>query len=768
METDIKKLLALVKGANRLTALQRAEEYHRAVLKASPWNAVSNYNMGILAEEFKKPILAIRYLTKAIETDPSQFEYWNRLVKLYLGIESYNSVSSVANWAYEVARIPVENFGVSQESLSSMMKLIDELSVVLSSGRNELAIEMVNQYKDVFSDCATLINIMGVANANLGRLDRAISNYLFCIQIKPFYADPYSNLAKAYLDLGKLKKAFEFCQKAININPEFEQAHINLGLLWKQNGKLNEALKSFGQALKVNPNSSQANALSAKIHREKKNFNEAIKYLNASLELDPKSADNQHFAGIFYSEIGQIDKAISHLRKAISLRPSFAEAYSSLGNIFTDLKNYCEAKTNYKKSILIDPGNPNTLYNYANVLRDTGEFEIAKENYLASINYDPENYKALNNLGNMCSNLGERDNAIRYYKQAIRINVRMTEIHRNLSKLINYNHGNNHLQQMKSLNENSELSAEQRCSLQFALGKAYEDCCDFEAAFKCFVEGNQIKKTLFQYDISQDQEVFRLLKERQKVISSYEYDFNDAASDVCPIFIIGMPRSGTTLVEQILSCHPLVFGAGELEFINQKGWKFYKCDKNISLTEVSDFRNSYLSFLKAKSNGKPYVIDKMPQNFGFLPLLLAAFPQCKIIHVTRDPFATCWSNFKNYFVSDGIKYSYDLYDNVRYYGLYTDLMNTWYRYFPNRIIHCNYDRLVLDQKNEIDMLLKKIDLAWEENCLYPHKNKRSVQTASNQQVREPIYNGSSFKWKQYEKFIGSVFDELSDFKIYVR
>ncbi len=221
-----------------------------------------------------------------------------------------------------------------------------------------------------------------------------------------------------------------------------------------------------------------------------------------------------------------------------------------------------------------------------------------------------------------------------------------------------------------------------------------------------------------------------------------------------------MPRSGTTLIEQIISSHSDVTGAGELKYVSQYGANLALGSKAINTASLSEFRKKYLSELSKVSNGKRFATDKMPQNFRFIPLICAAFPEAKIIHVQRNAAATCWSNYKQYFSSKGLGYSYDLQDVVSYYRLYSDLMDLWQSEYGDRIYNLDYEKLTTNQKTETKRLIEYLELNWEKKCLLPHTNKRSVRTSSQQQVRQKVYQGSSEVWQKYEPLLDGAFDSL--------
>ena len=222
-----------------------------------------------------------------------------------------------------------------------------------------------------------------------------------------------------------------------------------------------------------------------------------------------------------------------------------------------------------------------------------------------------------------------------------------------------------------------------------------------------------------------------------------------------------MPRSGTTLIEQIISSHSQVTGAGELSSVSKYGSAIATGGKPVNKLVISEFREKYLSEAAMFLKGNSIFTDKMPQNFRFIPLICAAFPEAKIIHVKRDAAATCWSNYKQYFVSKNIGYCYDLEDVTKYYKLYKNLMSLWQSDYSDRIYNLDYDQLTTNQEKETRKLINHLKIDWDEACISPY-NKRSVRTASQQQVREHVYQGSSEVWRKYEMFLNGAFDILSE------
>ena len=265
---------------------------------------------------------------------------------------------------------------------------------------------------------------------------------------------------------------------------------------------------------------------------------------------------------------------------------------------------------------------------------------------------------------------------------------------------------------------------------------------------------------MLNYDISEDELLFSQIKASFGIINESQINITSEEFTTTPIFIVGMQRSGTTLVEQIMSCHSKISGAGELEFCSKYGLPLIRGTIKLNKESLKNFRNQYLNEIKKTSNGKPFVTDKMPSNFRHIGLIRSAFPEAKIIHVNRDPRAVCWSNFKSDFVSRGLGYSCDIKTLIEYYRLYKDLMNFWQKQYGNFIYQLDYEQLTYNQEKETRNLIEFTGLPWEDACLSPEKNKRSVRTASTQQVRKKVYKGSSEEWKKFEPFLNGVFNEL--------
>ncbi|MDA9061736.1 sulfotransferase, partial [Planktomarina temperata] len=393
-------------------------------------------------------------------------------------------------------------------------------------------------------------------------------------------------------------------------------------------------------------------------------------------------------------------------------------------------------------------------------LKEQGKLEEAIEAYNKALAIKPDYAEAYNNMGNALKEQGKLEEAIKAYNKALVIKPDYAEAHRHLSQLTKYSSDIAQISEVEALLQQADINDSDRCNLFYTNAKMQEDLGNLSAAYASYVAGGGLRQKLLGYEFKQDEHLFGLIKRTAAKFKDVALNAASAPITHTPIFILGMPRSGTTLVEQIVSSHSKVTGAGELNYASRFGTKLVVGLTNPTLEAVSEFRERYIAELAKRAEGQAFVTDKMPQNFQHIALICAAIPEAKIVHVQRSAEATCWSNFKHYFASKGLGYSYNLRDTIAYYRLYKDLMHFWSQSYSDRIYNLDYDKLTEDQEPETRRLIEYLGLNWEEACLAPQNNKRSVKTASQQQVRKKVYKGSSQAWRKYEPFLDGVFDGL--------
>lgn len=497
-------------------------------------------------------------------------------------------------------------------------------------------------------------------------------------------------------------------------------------------GKLELALQKTEELIKEHPKVTLLHNLMGVFLVHSSKPNEAKKSYQRAIKINPNSFEAHNNLGTLYRSFGKMKPASKHFKQAVRSSPNTAHAHNSLGQCFQSLGKTDQALACYEKTIALDP-------NFA---------------------------EAYNNIGILFTESGELDNAKEYYDKAIELVPNFAIAYKNLSIIKKYQKEDEQIQTMEKLLtvENAEESYKKW--LYFALAKAYEDTEDFDKSFSCLENGNRIRKNELAYDISNDAQFFANLRARFSQSGSKIDKL--IKTDLRPIFIIGMPRSGTSLIEQILASHSSVHGAGELEVLNQLARPIVtktlsdnmKTNARERAKDVRELRKSYFEAARSLGFNQKVFVDKMPLNFRWLGLMILAFPEAKFIHAVRDPVATCWSCYKHHF-SKGNGFSYDMKGLLEYYKHYQELMALWKKQYPEKIFDLNYEQLTTNQEVETRKLLEYCELEWEANCLEFHKTKRPVHTASTVQVREAMYTGSSESWKKYKDHLATLTEGLN-------
>ncbi len=479
-------------------------------------------------------------------------------------------------------------------------------------------------------------------------------------------------------------------------------------------------------------------------------YEEVIKKTIPLIKKFPQIYILNNLLALAYNGLGKYEGAIQTLNKAIKLHPNNIFILNNLGLIHGNLDNNDIAEEYLKKALTIKPyflEASITLADLKSKMNKNDEeiiiLEKAKEVYKKSY--------ALNfALGNAYQKKGAFNKSLNCFRACLEINPMNTAADKAISLITKYDKENIHLEEMK--NKLTDVNNdENKMWLSFALGKALEDTGDYADSFKHLSIANEIRNKKINYSTDEDEKLFNNIK---KLFDSKNLP-KIKPSNKKIIFIVGMPRSGTTLIEQIISSHKLVYGAGELNhahnFIEnnflENGFIFSK--KAINEFEEKEFVNFQEYFLKKINSDKDIIIDKAPLNFKWIGFLLIAFPNCKIIHSIRNPMDICWSMYKNFFPSKRLNFSYNLNDLGNYYLLYKNMMSFWNSMFKDRIYNIEYENLIKNNEKEIKNLINYCNLAWDENCMTFYKNKKSVYTASLAQVRSPIYKSSIEKWKNY-------------------
>ena len=511
-------------------------------------------------------------------------------------------------------------------------------------------------------------------------------------ELLPDDAEAHSNLGTALLEAGRIDDALTSFRRALAIKPDYADVHNNLGNALRSLGRFDEAVASYRRALEINPS----------YHAE---HPEVLNNLG-SMQLD----------------LGQLDEAVATYRAALAIRPDYAEAHSNLGIALRLQGRFAEAAASCRRALEINPALASALTVLADAYADQGQFAEAEALFRRAIAVDadlPEAWAGLAQLRRMT-----REDAP-WLTEALRV-------------------------------AGGNLPPKKEILLRYAIGKYFDDLQDFDEAFFHYQRANELTKL---HRVKHDRR--QLTRAVDELIESYDRKWLDQArihgvASGRPVFIVGMPRSGTSLAEQILASHPAVFGAGELTFWSTASATHESGARGgeIGASTLRSLADAYLRLLDGLSADALRVIDKMPANFLHLGLIHASLPDARIIHLRRGAIDTCLSIYFQDFKAT-LSYANDLDDLAHYYAQYLRVMKHWQSILPeNAILDMPYEELVQDQEGSSRRMLEFIGLPWDPRCLDFHQTRRSVLTASKWQVRQRISQSSVGRWRNYERHVG--------------
>ena len=615
--------------------------------------------------------------------------------------------------------------------------------------------------------------------------------------------------ANKLLKNGEIKEARQVYLSILEVFPKNVQAHNGLKELAKKVNKVNQinlsraqhgpvinlinsgqikkAIGAINPLIQKYPNAPILFNLLGICFNSISKFEDAIKMFAEATKINSNYAEAFYNLGSVQKKLGRFQEAIESYKRAIQITPNYLDAHNNLGNIYKDLGLLNDAIESYEWAISYGPKYAIAHINLASIY-SSYDLEKALHHYQEAISIEPNFPEAHYSLGTVFSSLGQKDESMKSYEKALELRSDYVEAHNALSTIKKYKKNDPQIKQMKNLLKQTNLMLSDKISLNFALAKASEDLENHKDFFKFLNEGNHLNKEKLNYSIDSDLEGISNIRNIFINSKGSTPKSNLKKGMPRPIFIVGMPRSGTSLVEQIISSHTEVYGAGELDFLSRSILKEIHTEvygageldflsknvlkeikpDNIKKIDSKEFfekiTNNYYRSLSSFNISEDIFTDKMPLNFRFIGFILSAFPEAKIVHLERDPIATCWSIYKHYFKSNGNGYASNFDDLSSYYLMYKGLMDFWHKTFPNQIYDISYEDLTLSQEKETRKLLNYCDLSWDDRCLNFHKNTRAVHTTSGFQVREKMYQGSSEAWRKYEQYLEPLISKIGDEK----
>ncbi len=525
--------------------------------------------------------------------------------------------------------------------------------------------------------------------------------------------------------------------------------------------KFLEVIENGTKLLKQSPDNTQIIRILGITSINIQNFIEAEKYFKKLSSIE-KNADNFYTLGNIQKKNNKFNEAVISFENALKINPNFSEAHNNLGNTKKKLYKKDEAINHYKKAIILKKDNIAALINLSTILKESNNYEELLEIYEKILNLDPKNIKTLYNLGTAHLFLGNTSKAREYFENIIEIDKFNVPSFRNYVSTLKIDASNRIFKIFKNI-DLSTLNYENKVLLLDALSKCFFDMDKIELAFDCLDKCNLLKRKNSSFSMKEQEILFRKIKSFFTDISNYDLNFKEIIK-IKPIFIIGMPRSGTSLIEQILSTHSKIYGAGELNYLQKIIDKSGLEKPNNMINYFSEIRKYYYSQITKISNNS-FIIDKLPSNFRWVGFIIKAFPEAKIIHIERNPMAVCWSNYKNLFLDTGLDFNLTQKDVAKYYSMYSSLMNFWNSKYKDKIFNLNYEIFVQNFEENTKKILSFLDLRWENQLLEYQKTNRPVTTASHQQVRGKIKKNTSEKWKIYSNYLKVMQETLTSLNI---
>jgi tetratricopeptide (TPR) repeat protein len=640
--------------------------------------------------------------------------------------------------AHNILGVSLAALGKKEEAVESLKRAIKinahaasyyaNLGEVLrQAGETQEALTVLEQAVKLDPKNSQALNNLGIINYELRRFKEAIGYYRQAIEVRPDMPEALNNLGNALRTTGDIDGALNAYQEALTYRAVYPEAYNNLGTLLQQDRKLEEAEHALRKAIQQNPRYIEAHNNMAQLLFAQKKETEALRILSDALKFAPKNVQTLIITARVQMRRNAHQPAEQAVRLALTEEPENAEALTILGQLLHETDRYDEALEVLEKALKSKPDSPEALNFYGVALKSVGRLDEAREHILKALKKNDSMYGAyanLNDLVDFSEGVGE-------------------ELFNRMDAIFD-----------ASKNQNVEMFL----PLHFAYAKALDDRGQHEKALEHYIQGGKMKRAQLDYKESETHGFFETIAKLfpKEAFENRKYPGLD---DDRPVFIVGMPRSGSTLVEQILSSHPDIYGAGEVKHLSRSLAilrdrfpslpKYPEMVAKMTPAQLDIVAKNYQQAIGKGAGEAKRITDKLLTNYFFLGLINLLFPKAKVINTQRDPVDTCLSGFTKLF-KDDMPHSYDLGELGRYYAKYRELMEHWREVLPEGFMTTVvYEDVVADTEKEAKRLIEFLGLPWDPKCVDFHKSDRPVKTASVAQVRKPIYKTSVKRWKKY-------------------
>ncbi|SRR5579883_1642970 len=639
------------------------------------------------------------------------------------------------------------------------------------SGNAAGGIQLLQQAVAARGDVALYHTNLGEMLRLSGRLDEAIAAGRRAIELEPNHPPALNNLGIAYFDSEDYESAERCYRRALALDPDFAEAHSNLGNVLRTQKRLDDAVVAYNRAIELKPSYAEAYNNLGTTLRDLKRTAESEAVYRKALVLKPNDPLTLNNLALALMELDRHEEAVALLQRSLALDPRIGRTYTYLASNLRELERSEEAEAAVRRAVALAPQDADAHNLLGRILLDDAKTEQAAASFREAIAHKPDMVDAHNNLGNALKELGRVEEAMACYYTARRLEPKATAVFINLmdAKSIVSADDPDLLAMEELARDMPALSEDDQMQLHFSLSKAYGDLKRHRESFEHMLQGCALKRKKITYEERETLWLFDRIREVVSVELMRSKAGLGHPSDV-PLFILGMPRSGSTLVEQVLASHPQVFGAGELKDFDKVVKSVHGPDgalfpypeflPSFGAEHLRSMGAQYLRRLREHSPSAPRITNKMPSSFFYVGLIHLALPNARIIHTMRNPVDTCLSCFSKLF-SGAQNFTYDLGELGRYYRKYAELMDHWRQVLPPGVmLDVQYEEVVDNFEAQARRIVAHCGLEWDDACLAFHKNKRPVKTASALQVRRPIYSSSVGRWLPYKDQLEPLLREL--------
>jgi tetratricopeptide (TPR) repeat protein len=706
--------------------LEQAARIYQGILARHADHADALHLLGVVALQKGNPQRAVELIRQAVAVNPTVAAFHCNLAEAYRAVGQLERAAGCCQLALGLQ----PDYPEAANNLGL---------ILLAQGKGQAAVAQFREALRLRPDAPMVHNNLGNALRLEGDKAQALACFRQAVQLGPHLAEVHSNLGQLLLELHQLKEAAFHCGESVRLCPNFPEGRNNLGNVLREQGKLQEAKGYYAEALRLNPDL-------------------ALTYSNMGQALQ---------------EEGKLDDAVGWYQKGLQREPGSARTHCNLGSALQEQDKHAEATAAYETALRVDPGHAEAHNGLGFVRHEQGQFEEAKGYYREALRLQPDLASAHGNLGTVLGELNEFDAALVCFREALRHNPNHAGAYAQIATMLRGKLPEADLAAMRQLLAEPHLSDGKRSALHFGLAQVLDAQGVYDEAAEHLSYANALCQADWQkrgkgYDPT---EHTRFVDELIAAFTPeyFERVLGFGVETERPVFIVGLPRSGTTLTEQVLASHSQVFGAGELRYVrdtfealpqalNREATPV-ECVPRLDRATCDRVAQRQLDRLRALNEPAPRITDKLPDNYLYLGLIATLFPRVRLIHCRRelrDVAVSCWmTHFRQ------IRWASALEHIASRFHEYQRLMEHWRRVLPVPLLEVDYEETVADLEGVARRLVAWCGLEWEPACLAFHENRRPVRTASVSQVRQPIYRRSVARWKHYENTLGTLFAQLA-------